>query len=94
MPRFRNALLCLALALAAGVACAEELTLEQAMEKVQQETKGNVLATDTLHYGRTTVYSIKVLTPDGRVKVVRVKAQVEKNDKGEGKNDKGDKEKR
>lgn len=90
MPQLRNALLFFALALAAGAACAEALTLEQAMEKVQRETKGTVLATDTLHYGRTTVYSIKVLTPEGRVKVVRVRAQADKNEKG----DKGEKEKR
>ena len=53
---------------------ASALTLEQAIAKVQQETDGKVLSADSRRVGRRTEYAIKVLTPEGHVRVVRVAA--------------------
>ena len=47
-------------------------TLEQAVKQVQQQTRGHILAADTVSRGRTNVYRIKVLTPKGRVRVMQL----------------------
>lgn len=59
------------------------MTLEQAVAKVQNETRGKVLQADTRQLGHITEYRIKVLTPDGHVRVVpvRTEAAKAKNDK-------------
>ncbi|KRF01835.1 hypothetical protein ASG87_10010 [Frateuria sp. Soil773] len=61
---------------ASGAAAAAQaaMTLEQAIAKVQQETDGKVLSADSRRVGRRTEYAIKVLTPEGHVRVVRVAA--------------------
>ncbi len=81
------------LGLLAGVALAAQqsqprplpvgMTLEQAVAKVQNETRGKVLQADTRQLGHITEYRIKVLTPDGHVRVVPVRtvAAKAKNDK-------------
>lgn len=55
---------------------APSLTLEQAVAKVQRETGGKVLSADPRKFGRHTEYRIKVLDPDGHVRVVAVPADV------------------
>jgi uncharacterized membrane protein YkoI len=64
-----------ALALAAASAGARELTTQEAVAKVQQETSGKVLSVQTLMQGKRKVYRIKVLTLDGQVRVVQVPAE-------------------
>jgi uncharacterized membrane protein YkoI len=65
----------LALAFAAASAEARELTAQEAVAKVQQETSGKVLSVQTLMQGKRKVYRIKVLTSDGQVRVVQVPAE-------------------
>jgi uncharacterized membrane protein YkoI len=71
----RASLCALALALAAASAGARELTAQEAVAKVQQETSGKVLSVQTLMQGKRKVYRIKVLTSDGQVRVVQVPAE-------------------
>ena len=54
---------------------ARELSTQEAVAKVQQETNGKVLSVQTLTMGKHKVYRIKVLTPDGQVRVVQVSAE-------------------
>lgn len=49
------------------------LTLEQAVAKVQMETHGKVLRAGKRRFGNLIEYRIKVLTPDGHVRVVPVR---------------------
>jgi hypothetical protein len=70
-----RALLCaLAIAWALPIG-ARELTAQEAVAKVQQETSGKVLSVQTLTMGKRKFYRIKVLTPDGQVRVVQVAAE-------------------
>lgn len=48
------------------------MTLEEAVAKVQQETGGKILSADPRRLGRRTEYRIKVLTPDGHVRVIAI----------------------
>ncbi|HTI95449.1 MAG TPA: PepSY domain-containing protein [Rudaea sp.] len=59
----------------AGAAWAGQITLQQAIDKVQHETNGKVLSAETKHYGKHTIYRIKVLTRSGQVRVVEVPAE-------------------
>jgi hypothetical protein len=54
------------------------LTLEQAVAQVQSQTHGAVLQADARQLGRVTEYRIKVLTPDGHVRVVPVRTKAAK----------------
>ena len=54
---------------------ARELSAPEAVAKVQQETSGKVLSVQTLMTGKHKFYRIKVLTPDGQVRVVQVAAE-------------------
>ncbi|QBB69474.1 hypothetical protein ELE36_03270 [Pseudolysobacter antarcticus] len=65
--------LSLALFLAAGSAHAE-VTLQQAIEKVQRDTGGKVLSAEPIQVGKKKIYRIKVLTRDGQVRVIQVTA--------------------
>lgn len=47
-------------------------SLEQAVKQVQHRTGGHILAADTVSRGKANVYRIKVLTPQGQVKVVQL----------------------
>lgn len=59
----------------AAQAGAPALTLEQAVTQVQQDTGGKVLSADPRRVGRHTEYRIKVLTPDGHVRVIVVSSE-------------------
>ena len=65
----------LAVAFAALPVEARELSAQEAVAKVQQETSGKVLSVQTLTMGKRKFYRIKVLTPDGQVRVVQVAAE-------------------
>ncbi|HET6545999.1 MAG TPA: hypothetical protein VFG55_04550 [Rhodanobacteraceae bacterium] len=56
------------------LAQAREISVQDAIERVQHQTNGKVLAVQTLNLGKRKIYRIKVLTPDGQVKVVQVAA--------------------
>ena len=64
--------------LAAGVAAAQSspaqggLSLDQAVTEVQQRVGGKVLSAEPRHIGRKVEYRIKVLTPEGHVRVIAV----------------------
>lgn len=70
----------LALALGTGPALAQsrekpaELSLGDAVTRVQQETNGQVLSAESRRWDRHTEYRIKVLTPEGHVRVMTVRA--------------------
>lgn len=49
-----------------------QVSLEQAVEQVQVQTRGRILAADTIPSGRSKLYRIKVLTPDGHVRVMQL----------------------
>jgi ABC-type siderophore export system fused ATPase/permease subunit len=62
-------------ALATSVpALAAALTLQDAIAKVERETKSKILSAETRHIGKQTIYRIKVLTREGGVKVIEVPA--------------------
>jgi uncharacterized membrane protein YkoI len=65
----------LAIASAGPSVEAREVSTQEAVAKVQQETNGKVLSVQTLTMGKHKVYRIKVLTPDGQVRVVQVSAE-------------------
>lgn len=50
------------------------MTLDQAVLKVQHETGGKVLSAEPHRIGRRLEYRIKVLTPEGHVRVMSVSA--------------------
>ncbi len=54
---------------------ASRMTLEQAVARVQSRTHGKVLRAGTRQYGNMTEYLIKVLTPDGHVRVIPVRSK-------------------
>ena len=86
--KFRSLPVALAGALAACVAVAwaapphpatppphHPASLEQAVKQVQHQTHGHILAADTVSRGRTQVYRIKVLKPDGKVQVMQLNSK-------------------
>lgn len=54
-------------------ALATDAQVQQAVDRVQREHNGKVLSVQKLQIGKRKIYRIKVLTPDGQVKVVEVK---------------------
>lgn len=85
--KFRNLAIALACVLLAGTAFGARkppphsapasapprpVTLEQAVKQVQHTTRGHILAADTVTRGKANVYRIKVLTPQGQVRVVQM----------------------
>jgi hypothetical protein len=74
----RRHLLAMAAALAVSVCAplshAAEISAQEAVDRVQQETGGKVLSVQTLRMGKRTIYRIKVLTPSGQVRVIEVQA--------------------
>ncbi|HMM57226.1 MAG: hypothetical protein DYH18_01175 [Xanthomonadales bacterium PRO7] len=72
----RAALVAIAALVVAVPAWAEKtITLQQAIDKVERDTHGKVLSAETKHFGRHTIYRIKVLTRDGQVRVIEVPAE-------------------
>lgn len=67
----------------AGTAVAQSVaptvTLDQAVLQVQRETGGKVLSAEPRGVGRRQEYRIKVLTPDGHVRVMAVSSEASKN---------------
>jgi len=68
----------------AGAAIAQQepppgVTLDQAVEQVKQDTGGTVLSAEPRRVGRRLEYRIKVLSPDGHVKVLAVSSEPGKN---------------
>lgn len=53
---------------------ANPANLEQAVKQVQHQTGGHILAADTVSRGKSNVYRIKVLTPQGQVQVVQMRS--------------------
>ena len=53
---------------------AAALERKEAIAKVQHETQGKVLSAETKQIGRQVIYRIKVLTRDGKVKIIEVPA--------------------
>jgi len=49
-----------------------DVSMDQAVLKVQRETGGKVLSAEPHHVGRRTEYRIKVLTPQGHVRVMAI----------------------
>ena len=50
----------------------QQMSLEGAVQHVQQQTNGRILAADSISNGRNKLYRIKVLTPDGHVRVMQL----------------------
>lgn len=75
MKYFPATLLLVAASLAAlPHAGAAALTRQQAIAHVQRETGGKVLSAETKQVGRQTIYRIKLLTRDGKVRIIEVPA--------------------
>ncbi|WP_371280553.1 PepSY domain-containing protein [Dokdonella sp.] len=55
-------------------AYAAEISAQEAVDRVQQETGGKVLSVQTLRMGKRKIFRIKVLTPSGQVRVIEVQA--------------------
>ena len=64
----------LAAAMSTAVA-AREISVQEAIVKAQQDTHGKVLAAQTLRLGKRKIYRIKILTPEGQVRIVQVSAE-------------------
>ena len=54
-------------------------TLREAVALVERDTGGRILAAEAVTAGLSRVYRIKVLTPDGTVRVVQVLATADAN---------------
>lgn len=70
--------LALLLALGASPVAAQtapkDLSLDEAVNQAQQETNGQVLSANSVRRDRRTEYRIKVLTPQGHVRVMTIPA--------------------
>lgn len=64
----------LAVILTSTMAVAREITVQQAVERVQRETSAKVLSVQTLRIGKRKIYRIKILTSGGQVRVLEIKA--------------------
>ncbi|OOG50999.1 hypothetical protein [Rhodanobacter sp. C01] len=85
MTTYKNFIFALLISILSGVASAvaaqsaESVTMDQAVLQVQQETRGKVLSAEQRGVGRRQEYRIKVLTPDGHVRVMAVSSEASKN---------------
>ncbi len=70
----RALMLACGLALALVSLPAWALSMKDAIEQVQRETAGKVLSADTIRTRGTVIYRIKVLMPDGRVRIFQIPA--------------------
>ena len=76
-PRWRGgrlALLVVALSLAPALH-AREIGVQEAVAQAQQQTPGKVLSAQSLRLGKRKIYRIKILTPDGQVRIVQIAAE-------------------
>jgi len=51
------------------------MSLEQAVAKVQRETGGRILTAETINQNGRSIHRIKVLLPNGKVRVMHVSAE-------------------
>ena len=82
MIRYKSLLLAALIPFAGAIAAQSAkpaVTLDQAVLKVQHDTGGKVLSAETRGIGRRFEYRIKVLTPDGHVKVMAISSEASKN---------------
>ena len=56
----------------------QQQSLDQAVQKVQQQIDGRILSADRMRSGRGSKYRIKVLTNEGRVRVIEVDSDPDK----------------
>ena len=56
-------------------------SLEQAVRQVQHRTGGHILAADTIQHGQAKVYRVKVLTPQGQVRVMQLRSKPQSRDR-------------
>jgi hypothetical protein len=56
-------------------------SLEQAVRQVQHRTGGHILAAEPIQHGQTKVYRIKVLTPQGQVRVMQLRSKPRSQDR-------------
>ncbi|HEU4664485.1 MAG TPA: hypothetical protein VFS55_10680 [Dokdonella sp.] len=68
-------LLMLCAVLAATGVRAREISAQEAVLQAQREVDGKVLSVQSLNVGKRKVYRIKILTRDGRVRIVQVQAE-------------------
>lgn len=61
-------------ALLTANAVAREISVQEAVAQAQREGSGKLLSVQTLNIGKRKVYRIKLLTRDGRVRIVQVAA--------------------
>jgi hypothetical protein len=66
-------------AVAAAQSGEPDVSMDQAVRKVQRETGGKVLSAEPHHVGRRTEYRIKVLTPQGHVRVMAIPSDASKS---------------
>ena len=59
---------------ASAQARSTDLSLGDAVTRAQQETNGQVLSAESRHFDRRTEYRIKVLTPEGHVRLMTIPA--------------------
>lgn len=50
------------------------VTMKDAIEQVERETAGKVLSASSIQTRGTVIYRIKVLMPDGRVRIFQIPA--------------------
>jgi len=77
MTTARNMALAALLAWAGAVMAqaAPTVSLDQAVNQVQRDTGGKVLSAEPHRFGRRLEYRIKVLTPEGHVRVIAVSSE-------------------
>lgn len=66
----------LAVAVARAATPLPAMTLEEAVIKVQSETGGKILSADPRRLGHRMEYRIKVLTPEGHVRVITISSEI------------------
>lgn len=69
-----SALIFVVFSSASSPVMAAQLARKDAIAKVQRETGGKVLSAETKQIGRQVIYRIKVLTREGKVKIIEVPA--------------------
>ena len=55
-------------------AAGREISVQEAIAKAQHDTPGKVLSAQPLRLGKRKIYRIKILTPEGQVRIVQVPA--------------------
>lgn len=71
-PLVRRLLIALFLMLQVGIVSA--VTLSEAIDQVRRQTSGRILKAETVREDGRSIHVIRVLTPEGRVRVFRIPA--------------------